>query len=258
MRTSKEVIFNKYFSQETIEKLVFSKIIEDSKVLDSKFSLFGGIDKIMHTTLQSLDIKFGYFLEDVINEIIYSKEGVSALERKVKNNEGEVLEYDSHFKYDETEYILEIKKRNNHDSTKKVGQMKNLIEKYTLSNYENKIVILYFIDESYGRKNHNYYQKTWDENFIQEGIFSILYEEELFDKLPFLGQEDLEEFINIVEETSEKVSLSVRRLITNIGSNEEKKSEFLVKGLKFIEENYKGKRKIEAVERLKSFLDYDE
>lgn len=244
-------IYLNYFSEEAIEFLIFSKIIKDHKILDSKFSLFNGIDKIIQTTLQSLDIKFGYFLEDIINEIIYAKEGVEKLERKI-NFKGENLELDSHFLYENIEYFIEIKKRNNHDSTKKVGQIRNLVKKYESSSRLNKKAIMYFIDSSYGKKNHNYYINQWQKETSNDD-FKIFYEEEFFDNLPFLNEDDKQKFLDITDSASDSIGKYVREILTGVGDSIEKKKEFIKLGEKYIENEVK-RNKEDAMNRLKKYI----
>lgn len=243
-------IFEKYFSENMMEKAIFEKTFKNPEILASEFSLFSGLTKITHTTLQSLDIKFGYFLEDLLNEIIYSKQGVKILDRVVVNENGKKLDYDSHFEKDGVEYIIEIKKRDNHDSTKWKGQLDNLWEKYNLSNSENKRAIIYFIDESYGRKNYKGYLDRWAKYSLNQSELEIYYSRELFGN-ELLTEDDWIHFVDLVGQASDKINQLIRDMLISIGTSEEGIEAFVEQSAQYLESKIK---KVEKREEYKKIL----
>lgn len=233
-----EEIFNKYFNKESLETGIFKKFLDKPAILLSDFSLFEGIQKITHSTLVSLDIKFGYFLEDLFNAILYSKDGVKQLDRNVKID-NKKFDYDSHFEYKGVNYILEIKKRDNHDSTKWKGQLENLIEKFNLSDNTKKRAIIYFIDSTYGVKNKNKYLQEWENYFndINETPLDILYGEEIFDN-EILDSDDWNSFKFYSNQASQKVREFVENMLTNTDVDKSDIDNFMNRAQEYIDERY--------------------
>ena len=126
-------------------------------------------DKIIQNITQSREINFGYFLEDIITkylEII----GYTNL-CKIFSYKKEKLVYDQLFKDDnDTIYMIEQKIRDDHDSTKKVGQINNFKRKIEnlieVKTSQKIIAIMWFLDDTF-RKNINYY-KNCIENLKKE------------------------------------------------------------------------------------------
>ena len=117
-------------------------------------------EKLMQNITQSREIAFGYFIEDIITkylEII----GYTNLDKIAKDNDDK-LAFDQLFKdNDGNIYIVEQKIRDDHDSSKKVGQMENFKRKicYLKNNNDNKLIaIMWFLDDTF-KKNINYYNK---------------------------------------------------------------------------------------------------
>lgn len=117
--------------------------------------------KILQNLLQSHEIRFGDAFEKVIESYL-SLNGCTLLEKKRQDNEGTRLDIDQCFEYCDAIYFIEQKVRDDHDSTKKVGQIKNFEKKLHLltTDYPQKKVvgIMYFIDDKLC-KNKNYYTK---------------------------------------------------------------------------------------------------
>ncbi|WP_435129401.1 hypothetical protein ACR82Z_04570 [Mycoplasma sp. 6243] len=125
------------------------------------------------------NIRYGYFLEDVINFFLF--ENGATL-----NKNDQTSNIDLVFEMNNTIYIGEIKIRDNHDSTKKHGQIQNLMSKVTnySSSYSNIVVLLYFIDPSQN-KNYNFYKNEL--NKLQDHLnlkdAKVLYGDQLFEYL---------------------------------------------------------------------------
>ena len=115
--------------------------------------------KIIQNLLQSHEIRFGDAFETLIKE--YLKEsGFCILEEKITYN-GKSLELDQIFSNENTIFFVEQKVRDDHDSSKKRGQIDNFKNKISaiLEKYNNKNIkgFFYFIDDSF-TKNKNFYQ----------------------------------------------------------------------------------------------------
>lgn len=114
--------------------------------------------KIIQHILQSNEIRFGDAMEELIRRMIDDL-GFTNLPTNVKAANGEDLSLDQHFTSSNQYYFVEQKVRDDHDSTKKRGQIEN---------FERKLKVLlplhpgslsgamYFIDPEF-TKNKNYY-----------------------------------------------------------------------------------------------------
>ena len=114
--------------------------------------------KILQNLLQSHEIRFGDAFEILIEKYLKILD-YSIIEKRFAVN-NEVLNVDQFFEKNGKRYFVEQKVRDDHDSTKKRGQLQNfekklnvIIEKY---GEENLVGIFYFIDPEL-KKNKNYY-----------------------------------------------------------------------------------------------------
>ncbi len=89
--------------------------------------------KILQHLLQSHEIRMGDALEEIIEEILKDV-GFKVLSKSMVNEEGEQLSLDQYFTDGRIYYFIEQKVRDDHDSTKKRGQ---------ISNFETKLEILH-------------------------------------------------------------------------------------------------------------------
>ena len=147
--------------------------------------------KILQNLLQSHEIRFGDAFEHTIEKYLQIK-GCEILPKKFTNGDGEVLNIDQCFRKDGKVYFIEQKVRDDHDSTKKRGQILNFEKKLDimLLKYaeEELIGIFYFIDPELV-KNKNFYiaelsKMTKDYN-VETKIF---YGKTLFE---YLGYSDI-------------------------------------------------------------------
>lgn len=141
--------------------------------------------KLLQHLLQSQEIRMGDALEE-IKEEIFKMLGFKVLNNVIENEKGETLILD-HYLFDGKKYyFIEEKVRDDHDSTKKRGQISNFKEKLTILFKEHKsnlCGIMYFIDPSL-RKNKNYYQKELNKLKEKYHIpLFLFYGKELFDYL---------------------------------------------------------------------------
>ncbi len=142
--------------------------------------------KIIQNLLQSHEIRFGDAFETVITEYL-RQSGFSILNSRFTSDDGNVLELDQVFSIDDRTFFVEQKIRDDHDSTKKRGQIDNferkvavIIREHNGSNIEG---FFYFIDDSF-RKNQNYYTQQIEELSADYGITLYLsYGHELFSQI---------------------------------------------------------------------------
>jgi len=141
--------------------------------------------KVLQHLLQSHEIRMGGALEEIIEEILKYL-GFEVLSKYMVNEKGEELSLDQYFTDGKIYYFVEQKVRDDHDSTKKRGQ---------ISNFEKKLEILhkkhgssffgfmYFIDPDLS-KNKNYYVEELRklEQFYGVKLY-LLYGKEFFDYL---------------------------------------------------------------------------
>ena len=142
--------------------------------------------KILQNLLQSHEIRFGDAFELVMEEYFKLK-GCELLPKRLFLENGEYLNLDQCFRYKNKIFFIEQKVRDDHDSTKKRGQIQNFEKKldFMIKQYnENELIgIFYFIDSDLV-KNKNYYTseltKITNDYKVKTQIF---YGKPLFDYL---------------------------------------------------------------------------
>jgi len=142
-------------------------------------------DKLIQNISQSHEINFGDAMELLIEDIFYLYDYIS-LEKKYTTSNGETLSFDQLFSLDNRIIFIEQKVRDDHDSTKKRGQVDNFIKKLEhLNNLgytrENIRSYMYFIDDAF-KKNKNYYDSQMKELNNEGFNCKAVYGEELFEK----------------------------------------------------------------------------
>ncbi len=156
--------------------------------------------KILQNLLQSHEIRFGNAFEVLIWEYL-KKFNYEILDKQFISSTGEKLMVDQCFRKNNDFYFMEQKIRDDHDSTKKRGQIQNfekklneVINKYGESNLSG---IFYFIDPDL-KKNKNYYEGELEKISKDYGIHLYLqYGKELFE---FLGHSEIwEEILNYLK-----------------------------------------------------------
>lgn len=141
--------------------------------------------KIIQNLLQSHEIRFGDAFEILIEEYL-QENGFNLLDKRFADN-GDTLEVDQMFANTDTIFFVEQKIRDDHDSTKKRGQIDNfekkilaILEKYNGSNVEG---FFYFIDDSF-TKNENFYTEKIQQLSNDYGVnLHLSYGGNLFDAL---------------------------------------------------------------------------
>lgn len=153
--------------------------------------------KIIQNLTQSAEIKFGDAFEEIIEEY-FKESGYNTLPKIFKKEGRKSYSLDQLFERNKTIVFIEQKVRDDHDSTKKRGQIDNFIRKIEIlqGTYPNNKIeaIFYFIDDCLN-KNKNYYNEEIENIQNDYGLeCSLFYGKELFDKynLSFIWNEILE------------------------------------------------------------------
>ena len=144
--------------------------------------------KLIQNLTQSHEIKFGDAFETLIE--MYLRENLfDILDKNFTDENGKTLKVDQIFADQNHIYFVEQKVRDDHDSSKKRGQIDNFTKKMVVvkqlhGNSGKKIVgIIYFIDDSF-TKNKKYYSQEIDKLSNQYNMdLYLLYGEKLFDQI---------------------------------------------------------------------------
>ena len=140
--------------------------------------------KLLQNLLQSHEIRFGDAFEKLIEE--YLKElGYEILDKSFDYGNGDKLSVDQFFKKDDYYFFVEQKVRDDHDSTKKRGQISNFEKKLetiiTIYGDDNLKGFFYFIDPDLV-KNKNFYKDELEKMSADYGVeLFICYGKEFFD-----------------------------------------------------------------------------
>jgi hypothetical protein len=162
--------------------------------------------KILQNLLQSHEIKFGDAFELLIEE--YLKDlGFEILDEHFSSEDDDVLNVDQCFKKNNKVFFVEQKVRDDHDSSKKRGQIENFEKKLNaiINKYgeKNLVGIFYFIDPDL-KKNKRYYLEQLEKMSKDYGVeLHLLYGKELFE---FLGGNGIwEQILKYLEEWKEDI-----------------------------------------------------
>ncbi|MFT4186867.1 MAG: hypothetical protein QM613_06555 [Micrococcaceae bacterium] len=145
--------------------------------------------KLLQNLSQSNEIRFGDAFEVAIKEYFIS-EGWEPLEQKIKAKNGNNLDIDQLLEKNNEVLFIEQKVRDDHDSTKKRGQIRNFESKLEtlIDIYGDKLKygFFYFIDPSL-HKNKNYYGPKLQQMGEKWGVnLFVSYGDEMFDELGYL------------------------------------------------------------------------
>jgi len=162
--------------------------------------------KILQNLLQSHEIRFGDAFEILIEEYL-KKFSFTILEKKFSTSDDDELNIDQCFKKDGKIYFVEQKVRDDHDSTKKRGQIQNFEKKLNemINKYgeKNLVGFFYFIDPEL-KKNRNYYDAELKRMSKAYGVnLNLSYGEELF---AILGHKEIwQEILKYLEEWKKEI-----------------------------------------------------
>lgn len=177
------------------------KIAENSERYVGLFRPTKPKTKLIQNITQSHEIRFGDALEFIF-ERYFDAVGFDLREKKIHLNDKE-LNIDQLFSKDNILYMIEQKVRDDHDSTKKVGQFTNFENKYyalTLNYPDFEIIpIMWFIDNSLIKNKQFYLQEM---NKLQNDYQCksyLFYGKELFDVLKDFNETIWQEFLKYLE-----------------------------------------------------------
>lgn len=186
------------------------------------FRLSNAKMKLLQNVTQSMEIKFGDIIEE-LTFIYISKMGYHNLEKNIGyNDNNESFYVDQFFTDGISLYFVEMKIRDDHDSTKKRGQFLNFYKKINLIREKypkNKIkAIMWFVDDSLF-KNKNFYKEEIKKLEIQNCEIFLYYGDEFFETLKKGKQSWLEmtDLLMKYKETNAKNEI----VIPDFGSSEE-------------------------------------
>lgn len=136
------------------------KVIKNPLRYCGLFRLSNPKTKLIQNVTQSNEIKLGDIYEELTTKIL-GKLGYRNLNKNLGSDENnDVLNVDQLFYDDNALYMVEMKMRDDHDSTKKRGQFENYLKKIKLLkhkyNPKKLIAIMWFVDKSL-YKNKLYY-----------------------------------------------------------------------------------------------------
>ena len=142
--------------------------------------------KILQNLLQSHEIRFGNAFEILIEEYL-KKLDYEIFDKNFTTNNGDKLNVDQCFRKNGKTFFIEQKVRDDHDSSKKRGQINNFEKKLNemINKYdeENLIGFFYFIDPEL-KKNKNYYEGELKKMSNDYGVkLYLCYGKELFEHL---------------------------------------------------------------------------
>lgn len=141
--------------------------------------------KVLQYLLQSHEIRMGDAIEENIEEILKSL-GFKILTKSIVNERDEKLELDQYFTDGRIYYFIEQKVRDDHDSTKKRGQISNFETKLDILHKKHGSClygIMYFIDPDFSKNKKYYLQELKRLEEFYDVKLSLFYGSELFDYL---------------------------------------------------------------------------
>lgn len=158
----------------TLEKLIMNCEI---KRIASPFQCLSLKEKVLQYLLTSGNILFGQKLEQAMKEVlIYYGVSFDEMPRRIMD-----YDFDQLCRYGDRVLFIEQKIRDDHDSTKKTGQIQNFITKKEIveEQYPNTEVIslMWFIDPSFTRNRAYYFNYVGTELVYGENLFRYLAQE---------------------------------------------------------------------------------
>ena len=164
------------------------------------FRLSNAKSKLVQNITQSNEIKFGDIVEELTTQYI-ERLGYENFDKNLgKDENGDALNVDQYFTDGNKIYMVEMKIRDDHDSTKKRGQYSNFQKKIKLimSKNPNKQIdaSMWFVDDGLN-KNKNYYTEMMNNEDILNCNLHLYYGGQFFASLNG-GCKAWKEFIEIL------------------------------------------------------------
>lgn len=170
--------------------------------LTTSFNVKSFIDRLQSNYLTSVGIKLGDALEDAFKQFLIENGAIFLPRNFVKNRDCDQI-----FQYGEKTFLIEQKIRDDHDSSKKVGQIENYkIKKDEIKKKVNSLsACSWFIDPDFA-KNKSYYLRelSAEELYYGQEIEQFLKNYVFFDDR---CKGFFQELLNSIETYTEQFSL---------------------------------------------------
>lgn len=200
------------------------KIINYPERYSGIFRLSNIRSKLIQNLTQSREIKFGDILEELTTEYI-ARLGYQNFDKNLGRDEnGDDLNVDQYFSDGTDLFLVEMKVRDDHDSSKKRGQFQNFQKKVHLvrQRHPDKHIeaSMWFVDDTL-IKNKNYYLEEMNKMQEKDVSLHLYYGGEFFDSLKG-GKEAWDELTSILRRYRvEHSSLDSDIQIPDFGSSSE-------------------------------------
>lgn len=150
---------------------IVKKVLDYPTRYTGSFRVTNAKTKLIQNITQSNEIRFGNFLEEIVTDYIALLGYTNLPKRFTSDMDNSVLSADQLFRdSDNTIYLIEQKVRDDHDSTKKRGQIENFIKKVEplKSFYPDKNLecVMWFIDDC-STKKHKILSQQFSGMFIR-------------------------------------------------------------------------------------------
>jgi len=177
-------ILNKHIFEGERKELL-RKISENPERFIGLFRPTKPIGKVLQHILQSHEIRMGDAFEEIMEEMLRFF-GYEILSKSIVNENGEILLLDQYFADGKIYFFIEQKVRDDHDSSKKRGQISNFEAKLKILHRKHGVAligIMYFVDPNLS-KNRDYYQQELSklQEFYKIKLY-LFYGKELFNYL---------------------------------------------------------------------------
>ena len=165
---------------------LLEKVIDNPTRYCGLFRLSNAETKLIQNVTQSREIKFGDIIEEICTLYI-DKLGYRNLDKHLGKNEyGDDLNVDQYFTDNTNIFLVEMKIRDDHDSTKKRGQYDNFRKKISLvrKRHPNSHVdaSMWFVDPGL-IKNKSYYRDEMNKEKFSNVSLHLYYGSEFFASL---------------------------------------------------------------------------
>lgn len=169
---------------------VFNSLMNNTdgfKRINSDFTLFTVEERLLVYQANSIGIKLGDAIEAWVNQFV-KDHGYNLLLRNATLDNGKCADFDFVYTINNEIWFAEIKIRDDHDSTKKIGQCDDYLNKVNyLNNHYPEYKIhscIWFVDPTLS-KNKNYYLNRLNEDEVLYGnqFNNFICIHDLFDKL---------------------------------------------------------------------------
>lgn len=207
------------FNGEELYLDLLSKIIERPERYIGIFRASGSDSKLIQNITQSQQIRFGDFLERVTKK--YLQEMGYTIINSNLNSDDKKYVLDLYFKDENEIFFVEMKVRDDHDSTKKVGQFNNFKNKIELLLKNDSIkhlnASMWFVDDLF-KANRKYYKQSLDKLEFTNTTLHLYYGDEFFISLNH-GEQKWNEFIKLLKKYRRE-DMSQTTIIPNFGKDE--------------------------------------